>query len=136
MVLGDKKSLGMKPELFAASCTALSSEHQHGFGDKKRFRYETRVICSVVYGIKFRTPAWFWGKKGLGMKLESMCTALSSKHQHGFGGKPELFAASCTALSSEHQHGFGDKRKCRYETRVICSIVYGINFRTPAWFWG
>ena len=35
MVLGIKESLGMKPELFAASCTALTSEHQHGFGDKE-----------------------------------------------------------------------------------------------------
>ena len=116
MVLS-KKSLGMKPELFAALCMALSSEHQHGFGGKRKCRYETRVICSIVYGIKFRTPAWFWGKGSVGMK-------------------PELVAALCTALSSEHQHGFGDKRKCRYETRVICSIVYGIKFRTPAWFWG
>ena len=88
----------------------------------------------------------FGVKKGLGMKLESvaaLCTALSSEHQHGFGVKkkglgmkPELFAASCTALSSEHQHGFGGKKKFRYGTRVSCSIVYGIKFRTPAWFWG
>ena len=78
----------MKPELFAALCTALTSEHQHGFGDKE-----------------------------------------------SVGMKPELFTASCTALGSEHQHDFGDKRKCRYETRVICSIVYGIKLRTPAWFW-
>ena len=55
----------MKPELFAASCTALSSEHQHGFGDKK----------------------------SVGMKPElfaASCTALSSEHQHGFGVKRSL----------------------------------------------
>ena len=61
MVFGDKESLGMKPELFTASCTALSSEHQHGFGDKKSVGMKTELFAAS-------------------------CTTLSSEHQHGFWG--------------------------------------------------